>query len=70
MRPLRIASHTRSYSLRIHGLALTTAAPIFSRMDAPVSRLRFLPFELPTPVNEPPEGDEWIHEVKFDGYRT
>ena len=39
-------------------------------MDAHVSRLRFIPFEVPTPVNEPPEGDDWIHEVKFDGYRT
>ena len=39
-------------------------------MDALVSRLRFIPFEVPTAVREPPEGDEWIHEVKFDGYRT
>ena len=39
-------------------------------MDAPVSRLRFIPFEVPTAVREPPEGDDWIHEVKFDGYRT
>ena len=39
-------------------------------MDAPVSRLGFVPFEIPTAVSEPPEGDEWIHEVKFDGYRT
>jgi bifunctional non-homologous end joining protein LigD len=39
-------------------------------MDAPVSRLRFVPFEVPTAVSEPPEGDDWIHEVKFDGYRT
>ena len=39
-------------------------------MDAPVSRLRFIPLEVPTAVSEPPEGDDWIHEVKFDGYRT
>ena len=39
-------------------------------MDANVSRLRFIPFEIPTAVREPPVGDEWIHEVKFDGYRT
>ena len=25
---------------------------------------------LPTLVDEAPEGDEWIHEIKFDGYRT
>ena len=39
-------------------------------MDAPVSRLRFVPFEIPTAVSQPPEGEDWIHEVKFDGYRT
>lgn len=25
---------------------------------------------MPTLVEKPPEGDGWIHEVKFDGYRT
>src|ERR1700684_4253114 len=25
--------------------------------------------QLATLVDAPPEGDEWIHEVKFDGYR-
>lgn len=25
--------------------------------------------QLATLVNEPPEGDEWLHEVKYDGYR-
>src|SRR5579872_119860 len=25
--------------------------------------------ELATLVKQPPEGDEWIHEIKFDGYR-
>ena len=39
-------------------------------MDARVSRLCFVPFEVPTAVSEPPEGDDWIHEVRFDGYRT
>lgn len=30
----------------------------------------FIPPMLPTLVNEPPEGDNWQHEIKFDGYRT
>lgn len=34
------------------------------------SRLRFIPFQLPTAVSKPPSGERWIHEVKFDGYRT
>lgn len=25
--------------------------------------------QLATPVERPPEGSEWIHEIKFDGYR-
>jgi len=25
---------------------------------------------LPTLVSEPPEGDDWIHEIKYDGWRT
>lgn len=24
----------------------------------------------PTPVDQPPVGDDWIHEVKYDGYRA
>jgi bifunctional non-homologous end joining protein LigD len=28
-----------------------------------------LPFELCTLVRQAPEGDEWLHEIKFDGYR-
>jgi bifunctional non-homologous end joining protein LigD len=31
--------------------------------------LRFIPFQLATSVDTPPEGSEWIHEVKHDGYR-
>jgi bifunctional non-homologous end joining protein LigD len=33
-------------------------------------RLRFIEFILPTLVERPPEGDDWIHEIKYDGYRT
>ena len=34
------------------------------------ARLSFVPPLLPTLVEKPPEGDGWIHEVKFDGYRS
>ena len=30
----------------------------------------FVPTMQPTLVAEPPEGDQWIHEIKHDGYRT
>ncbi len=26
--------------------------------------------QLATPIDEPPEGKEWLHEIKLDGYRT
>lgn len=29
----------------------------------------FIAPQLATLVNEPPEGEEWLHELKFDGYR-
>lgn len=39
------------------------------RVSACVARLSFIPPMLPTLVEKPPEGDDWIHEVKFDGWR-
>ena len=32
-------------------------------------RLRFIDFQSPTLVETPPEGDDWLHEIKYDGYR-
>ena len=32
--------------------------------------LSFIEPQLPSLVDQPPEGSEWIHEVKHDGYRT
>jgi ATP-dependent DNA ligase len=32
--------------------------------------LSFVPTMQPTLVDSPPEGDEWVHEIKHDGYRT
>jgi ATP-dependent DNA ligase len=34
------------------------------------TRLRFIEPQLASPVDLPPEGKHWIHEVKHDGYRT
>ena len=34
-----------------------------------VSRFRFIPPQLATSVEQPPEGKGWIHEIKHDGYR-
>ena len=53
-----------------------TAAPVKAASAsgaAPTGRPGALPrgFEpqLATLVSEPPEGDDWLHEIKFDGYR-
>src|SRR6478672_9640043 len=32
--------------------------------------LGFIKPELPTLAPEPPTGEGWIHEIKYDGYRT
>lgn len=40
------------------------------RASAGVGRLDFIEPLMPTLVEIPPEGDDWIHEVKFDGYRS
>jgi DNA ligase D-like protein (predicted ligase) len=34
------------------------------------SGLRFVEFQLPSLVKQPPTGDRWLHEIKYDGYRT
>lgn len=41
-----------------------------NKRSAGADRLKFIDFELATLVDMPPAGDEWIHEVKYDGYRT
>ena len=33
-------------------------------------RLRFIEPQLASPVDKPPEGKHWIHEIKHDGYRS
>lgn len=30
----------------------------------------FIPTMQPALVDEPPAGDDWLHEIKYDGYRT
>ncbi|WP_244734242.1 hypothetical protein [Mesorhizobium sp. 113-1-2] len=33
-------------------------------------RLKFVAPLIPNLVEKPPDGEGWIHEVKFDGYRS
>ncbi|RWM84300.1 MAG: DNA ligase [Mesorhizobium sp.] len=39
------------------------------RVSSP-DRLKFIPPQEPLLVEEPPTSDNWIHEIKYDGYRT
>src|SRR5262245_2849339 len=32
--------------------------------------LQFVEFQLARLVEEPPVGPDWLHEIKYDGYRT
>lgn len=34
------------------------------------SALQFIPTMQPKLVEQPPLGDDWLHEIKYDGYRT
>ena len=38
-------------------------------MSIVTARLRFIEPQLASPVDQPPEGKHWIHEIKYDGYR-
>src|ERR1700722_18454766 len=38
-----------------------------SRRDAPLPS--FIPPQLSKPVEKPPSGPQWVHEIKLDGYR-
>jgi ATP-dependent DNA ligase len=38
--------------------------------SASQTHLGFIKLEIPTPVPEPPTGEGWIHEIRYDGYRT
>src|SRR5271154_632235 len=38
-----------------------------SRSDSPLPR--FVPPQLSQPVEKPPSGPQWVHEIKLDGFR-
>lgn len=39
-------------------------------MGKPKGQLAFIEFQSPTLVENAPDGGEWLHEIKYDGYRT
>jgi bifunctional non-homologous end joining protein LigD len=52
---------------------LWTSIPVVVSQITSMSRvvpIRFIEPQLAFPVDQPPEGKHWIHEIKYDGYRT
>ena len=45
------------------------AKPAASKSAAKGAPPKFIPPQLATLVEAPPNGQEWLHEIKFDGYR-
>ncbi|MFX0543258.1 DNA ligase D [Roseovarius sp. S4756] len=45
------------------------AKPVAAAAGHGGKRPAFEPLQLATLVHAPPEGDDWLHETKFDGYR-
>jgi bifunctional non-homologous end joining protein LigD len=53
-----------------HHLTLASSSPIRKGVRAGGVTLAFRPPELATLADAVPQGPGWVHEVKFDGYRT
>ena len=43
--------------------------PFIALAPAPAAMPEFVPPQLATLVDRPPGGGDWVHEIKFDGYR-
>ena len=52
------------------GDVITYAAPVKAKGKKAASMPDFVAPELCTPVDRPPDGEGWCHEIKFDGYRV
>src|SRR4030095_1754352 len=59
------AKHRGSYKDALPTRRRDRGAPL----GEPAKLPRFVPPELATLVDKAPDGDEWLHEIKFDGYR-
>jgi bifunctional non-homologous end joining protein LigD len=52
------------------GRVMETIARAADRVHTSVEALRFVAPQLATLASRPPEGPDWLHEIKFDGYRA
>ena len=65
---LLIEEREKPWQSTVRGFFLAT--PQHSSMFRVTPRLRFIEPQLASPVDKPPEGKHWIHEIKHDGYRS
>jgi bifunctional non-homologous end joining protein LigD len=63
----RLASTSRPSPRAAAGAALPDPSSLKGARRGALPR--FLPPQLATLAEEPPAGDEWLHEMKYDGYR-
>ncbi|MBO0755112.1 MAG: DNA ligase D, partial [Bradyrhizobiaceae bacterium] len=64
---LRRDHHGRAQAARIRGLVLPDIAKIKGAKKGLLPT--FLSPSLATPADVPPSGPQWVHEIKYDGYR-
>ena len=62
-------SPSRAASARAGAAAPARIDPAQVEGARPASLPRFVPPQLATLVSQAPVGDDWLHEMKFDGYR-
>ena len=63
----RLARDSGEAPIQVKHTKRTAKKPAAKSKKLPID---FVEPELALLENNPPEGDEWIHEMKFDGYRT
>jgi bifunctional non-homologous end joining protein LigD len=62
-----LKSKTKNKDARIHGKIKIDASALPGARPAPMPE--FFHPELAALVSKPPDGENWIHEIKYDGYR-
>ncbi len=67
--PRRRRARARDGGAKREGGAQRAAAMLDAAEDAGSRVPASVPLSLATAVGEPPEGDGWLHEIKYDGYR-
>lgn len=63
------SSRSRKRAVRSSAAAVPGVLVAAIERAVPAPFPEFVPPQLASPAKAPPEGDRWLHEIKFDGYR-